>query len=46
MTHRLSAPASSAAVAILDTTGPISSAAQGNMLMPIPSFMAASLKCR
>ena len=42
MTHRLSTPASSAAVAILDTTGPISSAGQGNMLMPMPSFMTAS----
>ena len=43
ITHRLSTPASSAAVAILDTTGPISCAGQGNMLMPIPSFITASL---
>ena len=43
ITHRLSTPASSAAVAILDTTGPISSAGHGNVVMPMPSFMAASL---
>jgi hypothetical protein len=42
MTHRLSTPASSAAVAILDTAGPISSADQGNVVMPMPSFMTAS----
>jgi hypothetical protein len=29
-------------VAILDTAGPISSAAQGNVVMPMPSFIAAS----
>ena len=46
ITHRLSTPASSAAVAILDTTGPISSAGHGNVLMPMPSFMSASLPLR
>ena len=45
MTHRLSTPASSAAVAILATAGPISSAGQGNVVMPMPSFIAASLPC-
>ena len=39
ITHRLSRPASSAAVAILDTTGPICSAGQGNVVMPMPSFI-------
>jgi hypothetical protein len=42
MTHRLSTPASSAAMAILDMAGPISSAGQGNVVMPMPSFMKAS----
>ena len=43
ITHRLSRPAASAAVAIPDTTGPICSAGQGKVVMPMPSFMDASL---
>ena len=43
ITHKLSRAASSAAVAILETTGPICSAGQGNVVMPMPSLMNASL---
>jgi len=43
ITHRLSTPASSAAVAILDTIGPICSAGQGNVVMPMPCLFEASL---
>ena len=46
ITHKLSRPASSAAVAILETTGPICSDAQGNVVMPMPSLMNASPRCR
>ena len=46
ITHKLSRPASSAAVAILETTGPICSDGQGNVVMPMPSLMNASLFLR
>jgi hypothetical protein len=43
MTHKLSTPASSADVARRVTTGPISSAGQEKVVIPMPSFMGPPL---